>query len=182
MQESNIFRLRQNRFKNPQIHDERFEFIDFNGNFKSDNFEHLQFTNYIKSKEKKIYSQLKDIYVNLTTSCSAFRNDFIADELELTSNSSEKLVRLTNIISLVNFQTISNEDTIIKFKYIPNNEIQFYMKKENDILKLYLIDVYHLGIDAKNKWGIYDLPHRYKINKDYTYDIKNIVLDVEENK
>lgn len=179
MLESNRFTLRTNRFKSAIFNQEEYDFIDFNGNLKSVNLEELKFTNFVNSSEKKIYKELKEICISLLTSNTIFNNSFLADEIKELK--SKKIQRLYDIISKVNGRKVKPEEAILKFKNKNNPELQFYIKKDGKILKVFLIDLYHLGIDAKHKaFGKYDLVGRYNAYKKCKYDIANIQLEIEE--
>lgn len=176
---SNRFTLRINRFQDAIFNQEEYDLIDFNGNLKSVNLEKLNFTNFVNSSEKKIYKELKDICISVVTSNSMFNNCFIADEIKVSS--SKKIERLYNIISEVNGIEVKSEETILKFKNKNNPELQFYIKKDGKILKVFLIDLYHLGMDARHRaFGRYDLVGRYNVYKKCKYDIANIQLEIDE--
>lgn len=180
MLENNIFKLnhfqkRINRFKNATFVSEEYDSFNFNNNLKSDHFEELEFTNYVSSDMCNKYLDLLHICQNITQNINSWDRMFVADELEITPNT-PKLKRLNDIINKVNNKIINPNELILKFKNLNDKGIQFYIKNENKILTLYLIDLYHLGIEATDqKSGRTDRKGIYRARKKCSYDIKNIV-------
>lgn len=173
MQESNVFYLRKNRFSNNRIYEsEEYTEFDFNNNLKSDKFEELEFTNFLSSNQCKKYNLLLEICQKLYSNCKNLNKLFIPDEFDSGKHNSK---RVYDIISAVNNKKIDNKQVIYKLKNKDDKEIQFYISKENSILKLYLIDIYHIVIEATNgKIGKADRKGIYKARKKCHYDIKEI--------
>ncbi len=184
MQQNNLFRSgtfskRVNRFKNSIFIEEEYSAFDFNNNLKSDNIEELEFTNFVSSKLSKKYITLKEICKKINNNEKEWDKLFVADEIAINTNS-PRLDRLYNIISNVNNKKVIKSKLILKFKYIADSEIQFYINNENGILKLYLIDLYHIGIEATNrKTGRTDRKGIYKARKNLKFDIKEIKNELD---
>nr|DAG39816.1 MAG TPA: hypothetical protein [Caudoviricetes sp.] len=177
---TNRFNKRVDRFTNPRFIKEEYEEFDFNNNIKSNNIEELYFTNYTSSNICKKYLKLEELCIKIANNNSEWTKTFVADEIDI-KNDIPKLNRIYKIIQVVNREEINRKEIILKFKNVEDPEIQFYIKQEKNKLKLYLIDIYHLGIEAKNKKtkridarGIYN--SRRKCN----YDIVNINSKVKE--
>lgn len=177
---NNRFVQRENRFKNNVFFTSKeYDSFCFNGNLKSDHYPDLKFTNFVNSREKKIYKELREICVKLITSVNALEHYFIADEIKLSGNS--KINRLYQIMTRVNKKEIGSKNCILKFKNKEEPQMQFYIQNDSGKLKVILIDLYHLGIEAKNwKIGKYDLNGAYKANKKCKFDINNIANEIKE--
>lgn len=170
----NTIQLRVNRFNNPTFISEGYNSFDFNKNLKSVHLKDLEFTNYVSSKECKKYKDLQDICIRINRNKNELENLFIADELG-NDTSILKYERLLKILSAINDRQIDQEEVILKFKNIADNEIQFYIKNENGNFKLYMIDMYHIGIEAVNrKTGRADRKGIYKARKECSCDIAEI--------
>ena len=179
MQGNNIFYKRINRFKsNVSFVEEEYKTFDFNNNLKSDKIEDLEFTNYLSSNQCKKYSLLLNICKNLYNNCDISKS-FIADEFNWNKYNSK---RVQDIINAVNNKTIKSNALVYKLKHRKDPEIQFYVLKEKNSLKLYLIDVYHLAIEAVNaKTGKADRKGIYKARKNNSFDIKEIQRQLHKN-
>lgn len=178
--EFNRFRKRVNRFKNPTFVEDKYDGFDFNNNLKSNHIKELCFTNFVSSDKCKKYYELEEICIKIAMNNKEWPKLFIADELDINKEI-PKMERLYKIISIVNNGLIKENDIILKFKNLEDQEIQFYIKKENGILKLYLIDLYHLGIEAENKKiKKIDLKGNYKARQKYGYNIESINSKIEE--
>lgn len=173
MQENNVFYLRKNRFSNDVKYvDEGYTEFDFNNNLKSNKIEELEFTNYLSSNQCNKYYVLFDICQKLYNNYKNLNKLFVPDEFDSGKYNSK---RVYEIISVVNNREIEQKQIIYKFKNKNDKEIQFYISKENNVLKLYLIDIYHIVIEATNyKNGKADRKGIYKARKKCHYDIKEI--------
>lgn len=178
---SNRFTKRINRFSNPRFVEEEYTGFDFNNNIKSNDIEELSFTNYTSSNGCYKYLKLEEICIKIAKNNNEWSKMFLADEVEIKADI-PKINRIYKIMKIVNNKDIDRENIILKFKNNEDKEIQFYIKKEKSKLKLYLIDLYHLGIEAENKkTGRTDLKGIYKARKKCSYDIININKKLEEN-
>lgn len=148
--ETYIFRKRIDRFANPRLVEEEYTEIDFNNNLISVCYDELRFTNFTRSDACKKYLHLKDICSKITENAQELEVLFKADELDISADI-PKCNRMYAIISKANNNKINRNDLILKFKNRLDPEIQFFIKKEHTILKVYLIDLYHLMIEAYNK-------------------------------
>ena len=170
----NRFKKRVNRFNNPIFVEEKYKWFDFNDNLKSNHFPELHFTNFLSSNLCNKYVKLEDICTKIKLNNNEWIKMFVSDEIEIKTDI-PKINRLYKIMSLVNNKDINRDELILKFKNLEDQEIQFYIKNENGILKLYLLDLYHLGIEAENK-KIHkaDIKSIYKARRKCNYDISNI--------
>lgn len=172
--EKNIFQLRVNKYSNERFKKEEYSEFNFNNCLKSDNFEDLQFTNHVKSKEVKKYKLLLDICIELSKNSDVIDKKFEATEIEPSMNK-RKLERLYEIIRRVSKEKVDCTNQILKFKNKQDKEIQIFVKKEEDSLKLYLIDLYHLYMEVPNfKTGRCDLSGIYKNHKNLQHCISSI--------
>lgn len=170
----NIFNSRISKYTENRFQKEKYLEFDFNDCLKSDNFGDLKFTNYVKSNQTKKYKKLLDICIELEKDINILDKKFQAREIEHNVNKI-KLERLYKIISRVSNEVIGNTTEILKYKNKEDPEIQLFIKKENQILKLYLVDLYHLYMEVPNfKTGRADLGGIYKAHKDMQYCISTI--------
>nr|DAT55214.1 MAG TPA: hypothetical protein [Caudoviricetes sp.] len=170
----NRFKKRVNRFSNPTFVEEEYKWFDFDDNLKSNHFPELYFTNFLSSNLCNKYLKLHDICTKIKLNNNEWIKMFVSDEIEIKTDI-PKINRLYKIISLVNNKEINRNELVLKFKNLEDKEIQFYIRNENGVLKLCLIDLYHLGIEAENK-KIHrsDIRSIYNARKKCTYDISNI--------
>ncbi len=183
MHQNNIFSERANnlninkrinRFNNPYFEKEKYEEFDFNNNMKSDNFKELKFTNYTTSDKCNKYHKLQEICNKIINNIEEWDKLFIADEININKDI-PKLDRIYAILCKVNGRKINRKELILKFKNLEDNEIQFFVKNEKGILKLYLVDIYHLAIEAYNKKSRrIDLNGKYKAMSKASYCISNL--------
>ena len=158
-----------NRIGNKIISTNRIRFKDFNmnGAIHSINLEEKQFTNFVKSYDKKIYLELKQIFDDIVLKHAKLDEKFVL--LDNDKQNQEKKQRLHEIIQeninvnkvpeLMKLQPrISKDD-----KTLDEVRVYVYYDKNIEEFNLFLIDLYHLGIDAFNyNIGKYDLEGRYK--------------------
>lgn len=153
-----------------------FKKFEFNGNLHSDNIEKEKFTNYINSYEGNTYYKiLCDLFNKLY-----YDNYSIFEEFELEENNyseiSSETQRLKRIIAevnnLKNIASIPKINELIPVKRLKDKEkrykgIRLFVNiRDNGYIDLYLIDLYHLGIDAYNATtGGYNLDRNYNSNK-----------------
>lgn len=161
-----------------------FKSFNFNGNLRSDKLEEEKFTNYIKSYDNKYYEILTEIFDKLKYDNYTFLQEFELDEYE-ASEYTQASKRLKRIIMKVN--NLKDERLLPKIdKFKPTryqrekekrfDGIRLYVSTNvNGIIDLYLIDIYHLGIDAYNyKTNSYDLEKNYNTTKEYNKCISKI--------
>lgn len=179
-----ITRKGYNIINTTKFHFEKFE---FNGNWHSNHIEKEEFTNYIRSYEKE------NVYYNILSNLFKKLYDDkynVLDEFELEENNyseiSENTKRLKRIIMEVNnikdIEKIPNLNELIPIQYLKKKEkryrgIRLFVNiRENGYIDLYLIDLYHLGIDAYNaKTGNFNLSRNYNSNKSCKKCISKIV-------
>ena len=156
-----------------------------NGAIHSIKIESIYFTNFVKSYDKKIYIQLKKIFDDIILRNVTLDESFIL--LNNDNQNEEKEKRLQAIIK--ENLNINKIPELMKLK--PKkckddqtlDEVRLYVhyNKDTEEFDLYLIDLYHLGIDGKNyKIGKYDLKGRYKVNSDYRKCISKMADDYLE--
>lgn len=178
---ANKFRKRINRFKNATFVKEKYKYFDFNNNIKSNHIKELEFTNFVKTNTCKKYCTLLDICKKIRRNEKEWDKMFVADEIDITIEI-PKLDRLYKIINVVNNKKTDRNKLVFKFKYLEDKEIQFYVEKENDVLKLYLIDLYHIGIEAMNKKiGMANRKRMYNATKEFHCDIKEIQKELDSD-
>lgn len=153
-----------------------FEKFEFNGNLHSNLIENEKFTNYIKGYgENTYYKILSDLFDKLYYDNYSFFDEFQLEENNYSDISSETQ-RLKRIIMEVNnIKNIKNVPAInelIPVQYLKNKEkrykgIRLFVNiRENGYIDLYLVDLYHLGINAYNATtGSYNLERNYNSNK-----------------
>lgn len=152
-----------------------FEKFIFNGNLHSDKLETEKFTNYLSSYDCKLYYILKDLFDKLYQDNYNIFNDFELEENNYSETSSET-IRLKRIIKHVNnikdIEEIPEINELIPTKYLKKQEkryegIRLFVNiRENGFIDLYLIDLYHLGINAYNvKTQTYTMNRNYKSNE-----------------
>lgn len=142
--------------------------FDFNHNLHSDIFNEEMFTNYVRSYENNMYLKLEELFDKIY-----YKKCPLSQIVTLLENEDNKTlpsyVRLERIVKKVNELPYVPE--LMKFVPIYNNEnkvlqtvrLYVYYDKNSERFELFLIDLYHLGIDAKYK-GRYDLSGRYRAN------------------
>ncbi len=154
-----------------------FEKFEFNGNLHSSHIEEEKFTNYIRSYgENTYYKILSELFDKLYYDNYSFFDEFQLEENNY-SDVSPETKRLKRIIMQVN--NIKDEKNLpvinemIPVQYLKNKQKRykgirlFVNVRENGYIDLYLIDLYHLGINAYNvTTGKYELERNYKSNKD----------------
>lgn len=164
-----------------------FEKFIFNGNIHSDKIEGEKFTNFLRSYEGKIYELLQDLFNKLY-----YDNYNLFDEFELEENNYSKIspetMRLKRIImhtnDIKNIDDIPEINELIPVKRLKEKEKRyrgirlFVHITENGYIDLYLIDLYHLGIDAYNTTTKnFDLDRNYSSNEDCKKCISKIADD-----
>ena len=163
-----------------------FQSFCFNGNLHSNFIEKEKFTNFIKSYDNILNQILKDIFDKLYKDDYSFLDEFVLDEYQASEYTSESK-RLKRIIAEVNNIDEKKLPRIDKFKPAKckmredkrYDGIRFYVScNEDGIIDLYLIDLYHMAIDAYNyKTGRYDLERNYENLKSFNKCISKIADD-----
>lgn len=179
--------VKNNRIGNKIIDKEKITYkeFDFNGCLHSSIVEEEMFTNYIKSYDKKIYIELKDIFDDIYSKKNKLEDKFILLDNDSDAEN-EKNKRLKRIINKAN--GIENIPELMKFK--PKHPkadktlepVRIYIHYDEILqdFELYLIDLYHLGIEGKNyniANGIYNLDKVYELNSKYNKCISKIADD-----
>lgn len=161
-----------------------FKYFNFNGNLHSEKIEKEKFTNYLSSYENTLYSLLENIFNKLQKDEYDFLKEFELDEYK-ASEYTEEYKRLKRIIATVNgIEDVNKLPKIDKFKPVKHlrkeqkryDGIRLFVHTGKDgIIDLYLVDLYHLGIDAFNyRTGHYDLTRNYNSTKEYHKCISKI--------
>lgn len=159
-------------------------------NIKSIKDKDLKFTNYFQRLNSDRNKYIKDILLNCVADSSYFEHNFSGTELEQkTISDVKKLKRLNDILNLNLEKPTSNQ---ILFKYAPNGNLinrigyerglQFIFSIENDIAKIYLIDLYHLAIPSKTnlRGERYNLFDEYNCRSKYSKSIDEVVFGKKE--
>lgn len=155
----------------------------FNGNLHSIKLEEEKFTNFLSSYDNKLSNILKEVFEKLYLEEYDFLEEFVLDEYE-ASEYTEESKRLKRIIIKANNIDKNKLPRIDKFKparYKMKQDkrydgIRLYVSCNKDgVIDLYLVDLYHLGIDAYNyTTGKYELEAHYKNAENYKKCISKI--------
>jgi len=156
-EKSNVFsfldeprNLCQSELFNKNIFDkeeqEKYKILFFTKTSKSINLPELLFTNFIKSKEKKEYKILKYLYNNIQNIENNIDNFFEIPE-EMKKSNENKINRLKAILYKNSGKQIKDITKILKSNYKKNRRfpLRIYLKKKQNNLYIYLIDLYHLA-------------------------------------
>lgn len=173
--------VKHNRIGNQIISKESISFKDFNinGALHSIDLKEYSFTNYVKSYDKKIYKEIKEIFDAIH-----FKKASLDDKFKLLNNETgyEQAIERLNEIVKVNLG-IDSVPELMKFKpkhprddkTLEGVRIYVYYDKYIEEFDLYLVDLYHLGIEGFNaNIGKYDLKHRYEVNSEYNKCISKL--------
>lgn len=176
--------IKVNRIGNKIISKEKINIkgLNINGALHSIIFEEKLFTNCVKSYEKKIYKEIKEIFDELYFGKASIDDKFILLSNERENRAKEE--RLEDIIK--ESLNINKVPSLMKFKpkhkksdkTLDGVRIYVYYDINTEEFDLYLIDLYHLGIDGYNdNLGKYDLKNRYKVNSENKKCISKIADD-----
>lgn len=162
----------------------------FNGNLHSIKIPEEKFTNFLKSYDGNTYFRiLKELFNKLYYDNYNILDDFVLDENNYSDISSEsqrlkRIIMITNGIK--NMQDVPKINELIPAKHLKEKEKRykgirlFVNVRENGYIDLYLIDLYHLGIDAFNVvTKRYNLDRNYSSNEDCEKCISKIADDYE---
>ena len=156
--------VKNNRIGNRIISRELITVKDFNinGALHSINIEEKFFTNYVKSYDKKIYKELKEIFDEVHYCQSTLEQKFILAQKRLNDIIKENL-NIDKVPGLMKFKPKHPKED----KTLEGVRIYVYYDMNVEEFDLYLVDLYHLGVEGYNaNIGKYDLKHRYKINSE----------------
>lgn len=167
----------------------RFAGFVFNGNFHSNKIKEEKFTNFIRSYENGYYPILKELFRKLYEDQYSFFSEFQLEESNYSEISSNAK-RLRRIIQKVNhIEEIPKINELIPVQRLKDEDkrykgIRLFVNIRKDgYIVLYLIDLYHLGIDAYHvATGNYDLDRNYKSNEDCQKCISKIAIDYYREK
>lgn len=156
------------------------EFL-FNGNLHSSKIEEEKFTNFIRSYENLYFNILQEIFDKLYQDNYDFFQEFQLEE-NFYSEISNETKRLKRIIKKVNnIDKVPEINEMIPVQYLKKkdkryNGIRLFVHVSDDgYIELYLIDLYHLGINAYNvSTNNYDLDRNYNSNEDCNKCISKI--------
>lgn len=169
-----------------------YKSFNINGNWHSTHDEENKFTNYINSydEENKYYNILLMLFKKMYNNKYNVLEDFQIEENNYSKISTETK-RLKNIIIKANnlecIEELPEINELIPIQKLKDTEkrykgIRLFVNiRENGEIDLYLIDLYHLGINAYNtNTGNYDLDRNYNSNKKCRKCISRIVDDCIE--
>ena len=151
-----------------------------------------RFINKFERKSSKRIDSLRKVILNCLSEPEYFIHNFVGNELRISSrNDLVKIDRLNRIIkNNYDYYPDLKNDTL--FKYFPNSKLQDWMGEEhgfqvfftnnNNILNVYLIDLYHLGFPSikDRKKEIFDLNEEYNRRKKYKYDIEDCLFNFNQ--
>lgn len=161
-----------------------FKKFEFNGNLHSSHIEEEKFTNFVRSEKNTYYIILKDLVNKLYFDNYNFFNEFQLEENNYSEISPETqrlkriIMKVNNIKNIKDIPTINEMIPVMHLKK-QDKRYQglrlFVNIRENGYIDLYLIDLYHLGINAYNiKTGKHELDRNYNTNKDCSVCISKI--------
>ena len=161
--------------------DFHYEEFLFNGNLHSNKIECEKFTNFISSYDTILFGILKNLFTKLHKGQYQFFDEFQLDENNYCDSSAESK-RLKRIIMEVNgINEVPEINEMIPVQYLKRKEKRysgirlFVHVREDGFIELYLIDLYHLGIDAYNvTTGNYDMNRNYNSNENCNKCISKI--------
>lgn len=178
------FLLRRGRFSEngPSFDKIKYTKIDFGDSLNSINLPGLFFTNYSSSNAIKQYKIIKNNYKD-----NVQENDFLHEYVidEIYSNS-----EISRLIDIINFQNnssyvLNDIINIIKLKNKDSKDLHIYVILNNNIIKVLLIDLFHLGIKAdlySEKTGKLikraDLKELYSKHSSNNYSLCNILSEL----
>ena len=151
-----------------------FKEFEFNGNLHSSHIEEEKFTNFVRSEENTYYIILKDLIQRLYSDNYNFFNEFQLEENNYSEISAETqrlkriIMKVNNIKNIKDVPTINEMIPVMRLKKRDKRYqgLRLFVNiRENGYIDLYLIDLYHLGINA------------YNTNKDCTVCISKIADD-----
>lgn len=168
--------VKNNRIGNKIISKENITYKEFvfNGCLHSSIIEDEFFTNYVKSYDKKIYIELKKIFDDIYNEKAELGDKFVLVNNDSNAGN-KKNKRLNRIISKAN--EIENIPELMKLKpkHLKQDKtlepvrIYIHYDERLEIFELYLVDLYHLGIEGKNYNignGVYNLSKIYEVNSE----------------
>lgn len=177
----NRYKRRLDRYSgNVRYHIDTFDEFIFK-NITSKNLSEERFTNKIQRKSN---SQYEEIFFGIANDPNYLFKKFISDELlSGTVSDRKKLERLQRIINSYDKEFDIFNNPPLKFKNLKNNAFQLYIRKEEQNLVLYLIDLYHLGIiPKKNRNGQnFNLIEEYRYKSGYRHCISEVINVIFEN-
>lgn len=154
-----------------------FKKFEFNGNWHSDNIEEEKFTNYIRSYGENTYYKILDqlfekLYYDEYDLLEEFQlEENFYSEISPETKRLKRIIMKTNDLKDIKYVPSINE--LIPIKHLKEKEkrykgIRLFVNiSENGYIDLYLIDLYHLGINAYNTTtGRHELDRNYNSNKD----------------
>ena len=158
-----------------------FKYFCFNGNLHSTIVEEEKFTNFLSSYDNKLNGILTELFDKLYYDEYDFLEEFVLDEYQ-ASEYTEESKRLKRIIKKVNnIEKLPHIDKFKPAKYKMRQDkrydgIRLYVSCNDDgVIDLYLIDLYHLAINAYNyKTNKYELDEHYKNAENYKKCISKI--------
>lgn len=151
---ANRFQHVLNRYDNPIRTIEEYSKLELDYAMKSINKEEFKFTNFVKSDQSNQYKLLKELYVDYKKGKNIL-DKFEAYDIEVFSRNTK---RLSDILSYNNMEKFNNNriSNILKYQLKEgNNTLRIYIEKEsannNCVLKVRLIDLFHLAIPARHR-------------------------------
>lgn len=150
----NMLSNRTNRFKTNILNKKtrRFSEVEYNNvellNDYSVSDDDLYFTNFLsETGHNTMKNRFKTVYNDIVVNPKNIDNYFEGTELySAVSNQ-----RLIDIINLYNMNlTVCDVTNILKYKSRDSDKgFQLYIKKDNNILEIVLVDFFHLGIPSE---------------------------------
>ena len=156
------------------------EFV-FNGNIHSNKVENEKFTNFLSSYNCDYSSILEGLFDKLYQDNYNFLKEFELEENNYSqiSPEAERLTRIIKEVNNINSVPFINEMKPVQYLKKLNKRYQtirlFVHVGEDGYIELYLVDLYHLGINAYNAGtGGYDLNRNYSSCQNYNKCISKL--------
>lgn len=154
-------------------HLEEIEFGNLEMDFamKSINLEKEEFTNKCKSLASEQYKTIKELYYRYKNGENILA-DFCCEDLLPFDN-------INRLKEIIKYNLLGKEIPIYeiyKFSYKENNKIRFYIKNDNENLKVVLIDLFHLALPSKRGYKTKEEMQKetYLVNKSNSININLI--------
>ena len=163
------------RYNSKRVVTEEFSKIEMDFALKSINLEKEKFNNFAKTEKNEQYLLVKELYSKYKSGINIL-DEFEAYDIELYSKNTSRLAEILTYNNLEPFSCVRTSN-VLKFRLSnSNNTLRIYVEKVNKnnqcILKIRLIDLYHLAIPSryksvsadKMKNRLYEQHKRNKIN------------------
>lgn len=175
--------FKSNRFTKPSIDRNNYikdrksfgfgdDIFDFDDALKSVDISFLEFTNYFHDKRDVKYKFVKKEYNKLLNQQSDLDTEYELKVVNTEDGFNE--LKLKMIYSQTLGKEIREFPRMYKLKNLTNEELQFYVKCDNNIYKVCFIDIFHLAIPTKYQ----DTKAMYEVNSCNCYGLEHLKDDI----